>query len=338
MLKPFVFLAALVFVPLTTHARISDLRSYGPLQTRSQNPLYLQFLALPMESPVTLNRHQFEAALSTTFSNTFEFSPGATTVVNLDMESWRHTVSLGFGVTDAVDVRLEVPFISNGAGFLDSFIQWYHNLVGLPNGGRNLVANRIFAYSVTQGGTALVSHSSKSAGLSDLVLRGKWEVSRSVKLPFKLALAPYIKLPTGDEAAGFSSGHVDVGASLLVQEDFKRFHMSQQVGAVYVTGHDALDPILKTFMFSFGQSFEFQLADGFSVTAQLTGNTPLFQNVDAAELSQIVLDLNVGFAGSFALSRSVFDEFFYQCSFSEDVMGSGPSTDFSVFFAAGVRY
>lgn len=328
----------IIFITPLAEARIADLRSYGPLTTRSQNPLYLQFLALPMEAPTTLNRGQFETTVSTTFSNTFEFSPATNTTVNLDMETWRHAVSIGWGVTDAIDVKVEIPFVTGSGGFLDSFVQWYHGFVGVPNGGREFVANGLFTYSVSQGGTTLASHSSRGLAFSDMTLRGKIEISQYLKLPLKLAVAPYVKLPTGSTASGFSSGHLDAGLSVIAQLDFFRFHLFEQAGFVYVGGHDTLAGIMRPVFFTFGQGFEFQWADGFSTIVQLTGNTPLFKNTDAPELSEIILDLNVGFAGSFVLQDMPFDELFYQASFSEDVMGSGPSTDFSALFLVGVRY
>ena len=45
---------------------------YGPLPTRSQNPLYLQLLALPMEATHTIPPGRVETALHTAFSNVFE--------------------------------------------------------------------------------------------------------------------------------------------------------------------------------------------------------------------------------------------------------------------------
>lgn len=320
------------------HARITDLRGYGPLKSRAQNPLYLQFLALPMESPLTLNRGQFETELATTFSNTFEFSPFTTTQVNMDMESWRTALTCGYGVREDLDVKLEIPIISNGGGFLDGFIQWYHNLFGLPNGGRDRAADGSFSYAVTQGGTSLVNHGSQPAGLSDITLRAKFLFTDHVRLPFDLAVATHLKLPTGQKSAGLGSGHLDGGISLLAHKAFRQFHLNTHVGGIFLGGHDGLDPILNSVLFSFGQSFEYQFVDGFSTIVQLTGNTSAFHDSGTADLADIVLDLNVGFAGAFSLGKGLVDEFYYQAAFSEDVMGSGPSTDFSILLMTGVRY
>jgi len=324
--------------PTVSHAKIRDLRPSGPLKIRTQHPLYLQFLAMPMESPQTLNKDQFELQIQTTFSNIFEYSPFNTTFVNFDMEIWRTALTFGYGLTEQLDVRVEIPFLSNGGGFLDGFINWYHSVFNAPTGGRELVGNNQFSYRLTQGGTTLINHSPAIIGLSDIIIRFKYLLSDHWNLPFKVAIASYIKLPTGQTSKGFSSGHIEPGFSLFFEKSLKRFHFATQVGYVFLTGHANLDSIMSQGFFQFGQSLEFQLWNGLSIITQITGNTSAFKNVDATDLTEIVLDLNVGVAGSFPLKHSFFDEFFYQWSFSEDILSSGPSVDFSILFLSGVRF
>lgn len=323
----------------TAWAGIVNLKSSGPLLTRTQHPLYLQFLAMPMESPKTLHRQQFETILTTTFSNLFEYDLDGQTQYNLDMEVWRTSLIFGYGLTDTLDVRIEVPMITNSGGFMDGTIQWYHNLFGFPNGGRDLVSNNQFSYSFTQNGNTLLNHSSTPLGLSDMSLRLKFLLSDYTQMPFQLSLVPYLKIPTGQSSKGLGSGHFDVGFSLFAKKDIlKRFYWFSQLGVIALGGQNHLDPILKNLSLAFGQSFEFQILDGLSVITQLTGNTSFFRDIDSSDLKKIVLDLNVGFAGSFPLNHSLFHEFYYQWSFSEDVLSQGPSVDFSVLFLAGVKY
>ncbi len=333
-------LVSLLLLSTPAHARILNQQPYGPLPTRVQNPLYLQFLATPLEAPKTLNRNQFETTLATTFSNLFEYDPTGTTTTNLDMEIWRTALQFSYGVTEELDVKIEVPFISNGGGFLDGFVQWYHGVFGFPNGGRNLVADNQFSYQVSQGGVSLINYGPTGFGLSDITVRTKYLLSDKIKLPFKLAILPYVKLPTGNENKGLGSGHVDAGLSLIGQKSIKRFHFTTQAGFVLLGPVTNLTAITRDYFFTFGQSIEFQIVDGFSTLVQLTGNTTAFKNVDTVTLSDPVITLDVGFAGSFLVKKgSVFlDEFFYQATFSEDVTSRGPAVDFSTLFLVGVRY
>lgn len=332
-----IFVFVLLLSP-PSHARITDSRSYGPLKTRVQNPLYLQFITLPIESAQTLNATQFETELQTAYSNVFEFEPAGlgNTSMRIDMEQWRTALTLGYGVTDNFDVKLEIPFVSTTAGFLDGFVQWYHNLFGFPNGGRSLVPNHEYRNQIVQNGTTIADYPASALGPSDMILRGKYLLP--LDWPVKVALVPALKIPTGTITKGFSSGNLDLGSTVLVEKNLRRFHFVSQLGGAWISGHNSLESILKKYLVQFGQSAEWQIADGVSLIAQLTGNSSLFKNVSADELKKIALDLNIGLAGSFPLEHEYFDEFYYQFSFGEDVIGYGPSVDFTTLFLVGVRY
>jgi hypothetical protein len=201
------------------------------------------------------------------------------------------------------------------------------------------VADNQFSYTLSQNGTTLFNHGITSFGLADTTLRFKLNASYVLPIPFELAIAPYIKIPTGSETKGLGSGHVDFGLSLFAHKNFwRRLHSFTQVGMVVLGGHDTLDALLKPTYFNFGQSFEYQIVNGLSALIQLTGSSPAFKNRDNDDLSKMVMDFNVGLAGAFPLKHKILDEFFYQWSFGEDILSTGPSVDFSVFFLTGVRY
>ncbi|EKD50634.1 MAG: hypothetical protein ACD_62C00472G0001 [uncultured bacterium] len=328
----------LFFYSFAVQARVTEPVASGPFYVRSQNPLYLKFLAMPMEPASTLAPGVWQNTLSTTFSNVFEYDPVGDTVLNLDMEIWRTAYSFAYGVSKVFDVRVDIAFVSNMGGFLDSFIQGYHDAFGFPNGGRDLVPNNEYHFELTQNGNALVDYSQETFGLSDVVLRGKYFLSKHISLPIDLATAFYFKLPVGRSGKGLSSGQADAGLSLFGQKSFKRFHLVSQLGVV-VMGEDALlAPLQKRAQFVFGQSVEYQILDGWSVLAQLSGNTAAFDRVDTTDLSDPVMDLTLGFAGTFLPKKGRVGELFYQWSFSEDVLSRGPSVDFSMLFLVGVRY
>lgn len=337
-MKKLLLLTILLF-PSLASAKLVDPRPSGPLTTRSQNPLYLQFLAMPMERAVTLNQDQFETELNVSFSNIFEYNPVGNTVLNFDMELWRTVLSLKYGVTENLDLKINLPFISQFGGFLDSFIQGYHNAFGFPNGGREVVPNNNVTFNLTQGGTTLFNHSQQKFGFADSVVRAKYHVPQHWhKLPVEIATAVFIKLPTGNTDDGLGSGHVDFGGSLFVEKNFKRFHLTTQVGYVLLGDHDDVNSILRAGFVQFGGSAEYQFIDGLSAIVQLHGNTAAFKNTSTDKLSDMLLDLTVGVAGTFPLRHKHIDEFYYQFGFSEDVTSRGPAIDFTLTFVTGIRY
>ncbi len=319
-------------------AKVTTFRSEGPLPTRTQHPIYLQFLALPMEAPQTLKRDRFETNIHTTFSNIFEYDTVSNTQINLDMELYRTAFQFTYGLSDKLDVKIELPIISTTGGFLDRFVEGYHDIFNLPESGRKFAPYDEVHFSVIRNGTRLINHNGVGIGLSDTVVRFKYLLSDHFGWPFQIAIAPYLKIPTGQFANGLGSGRFDGGLSLLFQKDLKRFHLTTHVGFVLLGSHKYLSDIIGTGFVSFGQSLSFQLSDHFSLIAQLTGNTSAFANVDTRDLREVVLDLNTGVAGSVPIQNTFFKEFFYQASFSEDILSSGPSVDFSLITNIGIRY
>jgi hypothetical protein len=317
---------------------VATATSYGPLQTRSQNPLYLQLLALPMEAPHTLQRREVETTLHTTFSNVFEHNITGNTLLNLDMELWRTALVFGYGLGRRIDIKIELPFVTNGGGFLDGFVQDFHDTFGFPDGGRELVDENQFRYTLIQNSVELFNHDTQFFGLADLVVRIKIFILETRQLPVHVALIPYVKFPIGRQSQGLSSGRFDAGLALLAQKSWGDFSVTSHVGGVILGGHKSIDNLLRRGFVSFGQSIEYRIVSHLALIVQLTGNTSAFQNVEGTPLSDIVLDLNIGAAGAWVLRRDSKTQFFYQVSFTEDVLSKGPSVDFSVFFLVGVRY
>lgn len=335
----FFVLSIALLLATPAQSRVVNHSTYGPLKTRVQNPLYLQLLALPIEAAQPLNKKEMQAEIQTTFSNVFEYRTTGNTQLTFDMELWRTALTYEYGISDNLDLKIELPFLSTSGGFLDGFVQSYHNAFGFPNGGREREPNGQYRFLLINNGVTLFDDPSSPFGLSDMTLRAKFLLPQSWHhLPIKIAVAPYIKLPTGKITNGFSSGYTDFGAALLIEASYRRFHFVTQAGTVIVSGHNKIDSILRNAFLQFGQSVEFQITNGLSAVAQLTGNTSAFTNVSATELNGVVLDLNLGVAGSVPLNHRIWDEIYYQLSFGEDITGRGPSVDFSLLFMAGVRY
>lgn len=337
--KQILAVIAIILWSSIADAKIIDLRAYGPLFTRTQHPLYLGLLAMPIESAVTLTKGQRQTQFQLTFSNMFERRTVGDVRPDIDMEIWRWALSHAYGFTDRLDLKVEMPFLTTTAGFLDPFIQWYHGLLNAPNGGRQRVPDNRFRYFMSKSGVTLFDYPSYPFGPGDISLRLKYLALEKVfDWPVKVGVAPYLKLPTGMSSRGLGSGHADLGGSVFIDTYLKRFHLVTQGGIILTTGHDSLRPLLRRAFMQFGQSAEFQIMDGWGVIAQVTGSTSAFKNVDTQLLSAPAIDMNIGFAGSFPIKHDWWDEWYYQFSFAEDVTARGPAVDFSIMMLAGVRY
>lgn len=316
---------------------LDNYTSRGPLGVRSQNPLYLQFIADPMSKAKTIGKNNWAFDLETSYSNVFEDQGDPTRSYELlDMEIWRTALNFKYGITEKTETGIEVPFLSFTSGFLDAFIQNYHNAFGLRNGGREVVDNGDFTYSIVQGGNEIYRVNQEGFGLSDVTLWHKWNFFNETKTIPAFAAKTLLKLPTGKPSQGTGSGSPDFGISLLAQKSYKRFSSYSKLSFFWIGNHDYLDPILRNGSFAFGQAFELNLAKYLSIIAQVDGQTGLFKNLDGnADLEKMILDLSFGLRGEIPFEKGK-KKIFYDFAFSEDVLAVGPSVDFSVLFKVGI--
>ncbi|MBI2338760.1 MAG: DUF3187 family protein [Deltaproteobacteria bacterium] len=330
-----------LLLPSLAQAGIFDLSSYhpfGPLPVRTQNPLYLLFVGSTLTRAQTLSKGDFSTSIETTFGNLFERRVRATGLgIDLDMELIRTAVDFSYGLTDRLELGLQLPFLSFSAGFLDSFIQGYHSAFGFPNAGRDKVDKGRFSYLVTRNGAALFTADQADFALSDLVLSQKLHVFDESKRFPALSLKSSLKLPTGSRSGATGSGRPDFGLSILAEKSYKRLHGYTQAGFLVLGGHDDLDPFLKNGSFIFGQAFEINAFEHLSFVGQVSGQSAIFSGTELPELSKIALDLTFGFTGEVPAGKTV-KKIRYVAAFTEDPTSEGPSADFSLYFNLGVEY
>ncbi|MDO8519202.1 MAG: DUF3187 family protein [Deltaproteobacteria bacterium] len=338
-MKKIFFIVLLLSLPV--HAKIfsaPEPKATAPFSTRSQNPLYLQFISDRLEKTETLPIRHYSSSVEFGLSNLFERRRRVSgTGIDLDMELYRTEFSLHYGLTHNYEIGLDMPFISFSGGFLDPIIQAYHNAFGLPNAGRNRVEDNRFSYLITQNGSVLYEVDRSGFGPGDLVLYQKIKIREEGKFWPALAVKALIKLPTGSPTEGTGSGNADSALSLLGDKSWGRFHTTTQIGVAVLGDHERLKSIQKSGAVHFGQAFGFNLSNNLSLVAQITGNTPYFENVTIPELSDPVLDLTFGLSGEKNLQNS-FRKIRYAVAFTEDPLTFGPSVDFTLTLKAGLEF
>jgi len=335
----FCFLFCLCTFAAQARGDWQETRPFGPLPMRSQNPLYLQLLSMPLESAKAVQAQSFESTLQITYSNIFEYYPIGPDFVFYDMELWRTAFNWKYGISERLDVGVEIPVVSQVGGFLDGFIQGYHDTFGFPNGGRQREPQNQYRFFLSRNGQTLIDYNRQSLGLADVVLRCKYQLTDFHKpQAFKASVALYAKLPTGEVDAGLSSGFADFGVSVFGQKSFGRWHLNSQLGLVQLGGHKFLDEHLRFGFVQFAQSVEWQAFKSLSFLTEVSGNSSAFKGFSANPMTDMVMDLTLGVAGAKPLHSKIADELFYSVGFSEDVLSRGPSVDFSLQWQLGLRY
>jgi uncharacterized protein DUF3187 len=150
-------------------------------------------------------------------------SQDSQTAFIVDGETLRTSLRARVGILPRLEAGLEVPFLSQGSGFMDPIIDSFHDHLHLPDGGRTGFAHNQFrAGYVGDGETVYLDRSPSGLQLGDIVLSATGalllEHGRSPALSMTLSA----KLPSGDYRTLAGSGSRDYGANVRYSQTWGR--------------------------------------------------------------------------------------------------------------------
>ncbi|TNF55940.1 DUF3187 family protein [bacterium] len=295
----------------------SSLYSFeGPLQVKNLYPIFLHANQPYIEKASMEN--SFSASLS--HSSTYTVRQSDDWVINLDMEITELNLRYKRIINNFIEFNFDVPILIFGGGFLDDFLDGYHNMFGLPDYGRSERPLNSFLYEVRHNDKIVVKGNS-GTGLGDLRLTFKKPLFSGSKYAF--SLKGDVELPTGSAEEGFGNGSIDAAVSLLTDIVLSDNIMTYwNAGAVFpgpVRGHGKVD--LKSFIYG-GASIEALFRDRFSIIAQLYGQSDLYPETNITAVDRTAYLLAIG--GRYHTERSSFE-----LSLTEDINTAG-APDFIV--------
>ncbi|WP_257309410.1 DUF3187 family protein [Geothrix fuzhouensis] len=185
----------------------------GPFPTREMFPLYLMPMVYQPVDPTPVGQGRWRVSLDHMQANTFEFSDilkdqaprdaqGRLAITRefvlahaaeyssiplmffFDEEIARTSLRVRFGLTDKTDVWAELPFQSQGGGYLDGVIEAFHNL-GFEQFGRDRVKKDQITLMVMTNGHLVF--------YSDQPIRGKTQ-DPTIGLTHELSSGPTWRL------------------------------------------------------------------------------------------------------------------------------------------------
>lgn len=202
----------------------------GPFALRVQNPLFLLFprlLASPVEMPAA---GRGEVTFTSAYTSFFRIDErGEADLVVLDGELWRNTLGVRLGLGSGLALWCEVPTLHGGSGFLDHFVEEYHDFFGFDQEGRDENPDDQFAFLLINEGRLAYRLPEDTLGLGDVTLGVDWQVPMEHARTSTLVLRAAVELPTGDEARGFGSGGLDGALGATVHRAYGRYLLSAQI-------------------------------------------------------------------------------------------------------------
>lgn len=306
---PFIIIS---FYSFTTYA------FEGPLQVKNQFPLFLNVNAPFLETASIEN--SFSANLS--YSSIYLVRSSSEWSMGLDMEITELDLRFRKNIKNFIEFGVDLPFLSFNSGFMDDFINSYHDAFGFPDYGRSNRPDNEFLYEVKRKGVLILRGEGGRIGIGDIRLTLKKPI---LKGDPAISIRADVELPTGDAKKGYGSGSIDAGFAVLIDKKLsERFKAYGNLGVVFpgdLRGHERVE--LREFLCG-GAAIEAALWKNLSFLGQVFVQGSPFPKTNISSVDRIVVLLSLG--GRYSSGNNSFE-----LSFTEDPNTSG-APDFTMNF------
>lgn len=296
----------------------------GPLRVRDQFALGLGFLAFDPVSAELLTPGQWQVDFILTLANDFvhakpvedrlsarpgrrpvtleelraiEAEPTSDGIFYLDGEHTRTAFAIRRGLTDRVQLEINLPILLFQGGFLDRAIESFHDAFSLGQAGRLGVDRSDFTSYVRSDDLEVYSSNDPGFQLGDVVIGAKIDLDVGAGEDddprWESAVEVLVKAPTGDRSTLTSSGSVDLGVQFLITRYFARGCLHGAVGALALGEFKALG-IDDQLVLSGVLAFERAIGDHMATLLQLTMSQSPFQDLGIRELDAATFQLTWG--------------------------------------------
>ena len=300
-----VLLTILLLCPLTAFSS-----SEGPLQIKNQFPLFLH-----VNQPY-LEKAEMESSMSYSLSHssTYTVQSSGSWLMNLDMEITELNFRYKRIFNDLIEIGLDIPVLYMSGGFMDGFLESYHDTFGFNDYGRSTRPDNDFLYEVRKDGNLIVQGKS-GLGLGDIRLSIKKPLITSNGL--NLSIKGDVELPVGNAEKGFGNGSLDAGLSILLDKSISdKIITYWNFGGVFagdVRGHQTLG--IDDFIYG-GAAVEAQINEKLSLLVQVMGQTPIYPKTDLTAIDDDAW--MIAFGGRYHVGKGS-----YELSLTEDLNTSG---------------
>jgi hypothetical protein len=349
----------------------------GPLEIRPQFLVNQPFLAMSPENTLTLKDGESRLSFGMEIANTFVNTQGPTEQITktevargltltdfldkdgntvngfslyLDAESKRKKIKYRYGLSDSLELKLELPFISFDGGTMDGTIESVHSLVGISNfkkGGayRALSERNQYDYYVVKDGQFVFASTKQIQNVrGEPSMDLKWNLSAGGKVMPAASLKLSYKFANTDRSGEqklIRSGGADWGHYFILSKGFDNWIVYFGDGQTRIGNNLGFaSSLFHRFMsmeyrFSEEDSFVFQTVSQSSIfpTSSASSRSTSGENQEQRN-SNLSVPTSVSAFGYKLLSGSIF----WETGFVQDYNNFGNETDFVLFWEMGVHW
>lgn len=262
-----------------------------PLPTSNQNPLLVASgipLALPAREAA--DGWQFSADLN--WASTALARAAGQELLVVDAESRELRFTVGRRLTDRWSMHVQLPFRELSGGSLDSFIDDWHDVFGLPEGARPMQPHdRLRVYYSRDGATVLEEGRSQS-GLADANASISYQLLSSPNSAARAAIS--VDLPIGEEHWFLSSDAIELSALIAAEHRFNdRWSLYGQGAVTWLDEGQLLRGQQRSVVWSGHTALAWQATRALAFIAQLNAHTRVYDDSDLDFFKEAII-LTVG--------------------------------------------
>jgi hypothetical protein len=295
-------MASLLATMLLSFPRSATAAEITPFNTFNQSPI-VQIYGLPGPGRAKLLADgEIETGIFLDLASNSTQHRNSREAIVLDGETLRCTLAFSRGFSDDFEAGLELPIVSQSGGFMDGFIEAWHDFFHLPQGARPEQHRNQLQYRYEKEGTTRLDFSDRNTGIGDLRLTGATQLYR--EYDSAVALRALLKFPTGESNRLTGSGSTDVALWLTADQDYLFEEWGNAavfgaIGALAKTEGGVLRGQQRTFV-GFGTlGAGWSPLEHLAFKLQFSTNTPFYHGSNLAELNAISGSLVIGGTISF---------------------------------------
>lgn len=267
---------------------------YGPFPVRNFQPIQLLVLGMFGDRAAVVKKGTLDLRIELADTSTVFDDRTHPTTATMKFEQVRSGLFLRYGLTNQLEIGVEVPALYRYPGILDGAIAQVERLTSGLSPARASLKNQGFVYNLSRNGRTLISGRNGDLGLGDITLFSKYQMlSESQEKP-AVSLRLAVKAPSGDSGRFFGSGHADVGVGLAVEKMVAaHWILYGNLNGIFPTGSIAgltLQPAMSGIV-----AAEYLWSPAVSLVAQFDYYSTPFHGTGTPVLDQVVTEVAAGF-------------------------------------------
>ncbi len=320
MLRLLAFLAGLALLPAVFRTVLAQsLPAFGPVNPVATSRGALSFL------PYQEARRGWALSVALDYASTIEdnFDPPADYLLDSELLGLRLAVRRDVGPRTFLVVEPQL----RGAysGFLDGFLHWYHNLLGIDVPERDRRPDDRFSYRVGLPDGRVIARRADDLFFGDL------RVAMGLRVNPVLQTVLQLNLPTSTGPPGYGTGVVSINFLNTVRATINpRLQYEGSLSAGVTPVHGVLEDVQRTFLVAASSGLRFRFWGRQSVYANLFYHSPYYEGTGLPSLDRRDLSLDFGWILAAKGGRE------WRLGLTEDLEPGGPAVD--LVFRLGARF